>query len=60
MKSEHSHIVKISTNGWYVETRTGFDGPFDSEQEAETFQHLIQSSNAARVEFAGLAYSPTE
>lgn len=60
MQNEHSHIVKISTNGWYVETPTGFDGPFDSEQEAATFQDLIQTSNAARMEFAGLAYSPTE
>ncbi|MDH5369567.1 MAG: hypothetical protein OEW99_06060 [Gammaproteobacteria bacterium] len=60
MQSNHSHIVKISTNGWYVETRTGFDGPFDSEKEASTFLDLINCSNAARVEFAGLAYTPIE
>ncbi len=60
MESKISQIVKISNTGWYVETRTGFDGPFESEKEATTFLDLIKSSNAARVEFAGLQYTPLE
>ena len=60
MQSKNSQIVKISNIGWYVETRTGLDGPFESEKEASTFLDLIKCSNAARVEFAGLQYSPAD
>lgn len=55
-----SQIVRIGKGGWYVETRTGFDGPFESKTEAGTFLDLVKVSNAARVEFAGLQYSPIE
>lgn len=60
MQSKNSQIVKISSNGWYVETAMGFDGPFDSQSEATVFLDLIKSSNAARVECAGLQYSPLD
>ena len=60
MAQSTSQVVKISSNGWYVETRTGFDGPFDSEQEASVFLNLIKSSDAARIEFAGLQYTPLD
>jgi hypothetical protein len=60
MQNKDSQIVKISNIGWYVETRTGLDGPFESEKEANTFLDLIKSTNAARVEFAGLQYSATD
>lgn len=60
MLSTNSQVVKISSNGWYVETRTGYDGPFDSEKEASDFHLLIQSSEAARMEFAGLQYTPLD
>lgn len=58
MQSENPQIVKISNKGWYVETRIGFDGPFESINEAITFLNLLKTSNAARVEFAGLQYTP--
>lgn len=58
MSGKNSQIVKINQNGWYVETRTGFDGPFSTEQEASTFLNLIKTSDAARIEFAGLQFSP--
>ena len=58
--NSNSQIVKIGRSGWYVETRTGFDGPFDSKGEAVTFLDLVKCSNAARVEFAGLQYSPAD
>lgn len=60
MQSENSQIVHINNKSWYVETRTGFDGPFDTEKEAATFLDLVKCSNAARIEFAGLQYTPIE
>ncbi|MCW8901905.1 MAG: hypothetical protein OQK75_10420 [Gammaproteobacteria bacterium] len=60
MSVKNSQVVKINQNGWYVETRTGFDGPFTSEQEASDFLNLIKTSDAARMEFAGLQYTPPE
>ena len=60
MASKNSQVVKISNKDWYVETRTGFDGPFDSEKEASVFLNLIKCSDAARVEFAGLQYTPAD
>ncbi|MDX1284254.1 MAG: hypothetical protein R3182_04540 [Draconibacterium sp.] len=59
MSGKNSQIVKINKNGWYVETRTGFDGPFSSEKEASIFLNLIKASDAARMEFAGLQFTPT-
>lgn len=60
MKCKNSQIVNIGNTGWYIETPTGFDGPFESEQEASTFLDLVKSSNAARMEFAGLQYTPQD
>jgi len=60
MQNKNSQIVKIGNNGWYVETAMGFDGPFDSQNEANVFLELIRSSNAARVECAGLQYTPLD
>lgn len=60
MSGNNTQVVKINQNGWYVETRTGFDGPFSSEEEASTFLNLVKTSDAARVEFAGLQYTPAE
>lgn len=60
MQDNTPHVVQISGSDWYVETKTGFDGPFDTKQEAREFQSLIRISNAARIEFAGLDYSPAE
>ena len=60
MQSNNSKVHRVNSSGWYVETRTGFDGPFETEQEAVSFLDLIKCSNAARVEFAGLQYSPAD
>lgn len=60
MQSKNSQIVKINSNGWYVETPMGFDGPFDSQTEASVFLDLVKSSNAARVECAGLQFMPLD
>lgn len=60
MQGHNSKVHKIGSTGWYVETQTGFDGPFDSEKEAVSFLDLVKCSNAARMEFAGLQYSSIE
>ena len=60
MSEKNSQIVKISNNGWYVETQTGLDGPFDSKDEVASFLNLLKRSDAARVEFAGLQYTPLD
>lgn len=60
MSSKNSQVVNINHNGWYVETRTGYDGPFSSEKEASDFLDLLKCSDAARVEFAGLQYTSME
>ena len=52
-------IIKISGN-WYIETHTGYDGPFDNKSEANLFLSLLRSTEAARNEFAGLQFIPTE
>ena len=48
-------IIKIS-ECWYIETRTGYDGPFDNKLEAQQFLSLLKNTEAARNEFAGLQY----
>ena len=50
-------IIKIS-GYWYIETRTGYDGPFDNKMEAQQFLSLLNSTETARNEFAGLQYIP--
>jgi len=47
-------VIKL-LDSWYVQTPTGYDGPFDSYAEAEAYMHLSDTVEAARMEFAGLA-----
>ena len=60
MKDNFPNIIQTNGSDWYVETRAGFDGPFATQQEASQFHDLMVCSNAARIEFAGLAYAPLE
>lgn len=55
--SNTSRIKKISGN-WYIETRTGYDGPFENKLEASQFLSLLKCTEAARSEFAGLQFVP--
>ena len=41
-------------NLWYVETETGFEGPFDTQRQAQDFMRLRDRADVARVEFMGL------
>jgi hypothetical protein len=50
-------ILKLDDD-WYVETNTGFDGPFDSYEEAEAFLRLSEKVEIARLGFAGLSLNP--
>ena len=56
---EANRITKICGD-WYIETRTGYDGPFDDKLEASQFIHLLKCTEAARSEFAGLQFTPYE
>jgi len=53
---EKNQIVKIKET-WYVETRTGYEGPFDNLSEARKYLLLANTADAARMEFAGLSFS---
>ena len=45
----------IERNGlWFVETRSGFEGPFDTRLEAKEYQRLRRRADVARVELAAL------
>ncbi len=57
MKLLEKHLVEIK-NKWFIETRTGYDGPFDSKDEAKEYLQLLKGCDAARSEFAGLEFSP--
>ena len=50
-------IIEIETK-WFVETRTGYDGPFENKDEAKKYLCLVQDCDTARCEFAGLEFSP--
>lgn len=58
MISKNAQIIHIMNKNWYVETPMGLEGPFESEYEAGLFFDLVKTSDAARMEFAGLAFSP--
>ena len=56
---EANRITQICGD-WYIETRTGYDGPFEDKLEATQFIHLLKCTEAARSEFAGLQFTPNE
>lgn len=58
MISKNAQIINIMNKNWYVETQTGLEGPFKTEDEAALFLNLLKCNDSARVEFAGLAFSP--
>ena len=58
MSSFKERTVKIKEK-WFIETRTGYDGPFKDESEARKYLRLLISCDAARSEFAGLQFSPS-
>ena len=51
-----NQIIKVK-DIWYVETRTGYEGPFDKLSEARKYLMLANTADAARMEFAGLSFT---
>jgi len=56
--AENTRVLKL-VDSWYIETRYGYDGPFESYEEAEVFLQLSQTAEAARrlemAEFSAIA-----
>lgn len=53
---KQDQIVRIKDK-WYVETRTGYAGPFDRRSEAKKHLLLMKDANTAQLPFAGLSLS---
>lgn len=45
--ADNERVLKL-VDSWYIETRTGYDGPFDSYEEAQVYIRLSQAADAAR------------
>ena len=58
-QSKKNRVVKIKDT-WYVETRTGYEGPFDDLSEARRYLLLTNAADVARMEFAGLSFSTVD
>ena len=52
LKNQHRVIERNRL--WYVETPTGYEGPFQDQAEARAFARVRRSADFARVEFADL------
>ena len=48
------HRVIERNHFWYVETPTGYEGPFDDQAEAKAFARIRRSADFARLELADL------
>lgn len=53
--NDSGQIIKIS-GCWYIQSKTGYDGPFDDKSEARQFLTLLKHTEAARNELAGLHF----
>ena len=52
--SSHKNKIIERNDLWYIETATGFEGPFDTRYEAQKYLSLRNRADIARVEFAGI------
>lgn len=57
MDNNEKNILQFASGSWYIETRTGFEGPFQTSDEARHYLDLLEQTEAARAEFAGLQYT---
>lgn len=57
MHNNEKHILQFASGSWYIETRTGFEGPFQTSDEARNYLNLLEQTEVARAEFAGLQYT---
>ena len=58
MTSKHPQIFNVMNKGWYVETQTGLDGPFESEQAAAARLDTVKNDLNSPLQFAGLQFTP--
>lgn len=49
--ADNERVLKL-VDSWYIETKTGYDGPFDSYEEAQLYIRLARTADAARLEMA--------
>ena len=57
MIRKHPQIISIMNKSWYIETQTGLDDPFDSEQEAASYLNKELNTDPKPMEFAGLQFT---
>lgn len=51
----NGHRVVERNHRWYVETPTGYEGPFEHEEEAIAFARLQRCADLARFEAVDLS-----
>ena len=56
---KNQHRVIEQNQLWYVETATGFEGPFEDKQAATNFARLCRGTDFARLELADLSKEMT-
>lgn len=56
--SKHPQIINVMNKSWYVETQTGLDGPFESEQAAVSRLNIVKKNLTSPLRFAGLQFTP--
>ncbi len=52
--NDKCRLFRGANENWYVESSTGFDGPFTTQQEAERYLALLDRVWAAGIELAWL------
>lgn len=57
MISKNPQIIYVMNKNWYIETQTGLDGPFESEQAAASRLDKVKQNITSPLEFAGLQFT---
>ena len=53
MMSKNPQIIYVMNKKWYIETQTGLDGPFKSEQTAAFKLDKVKRNLTAPLKFSG-------
>jgi hypothetical protein len=53
-KKNENHLIERN-HLWYLETATGYEGPFDTEAEAQVFARIRRCADSARMELVDLS-----
>jgi len=61
MISKNPQIIYVMNKHWYIETQTGLEGPFESEQIAAFQLNKVKQDNpGTALKFAGLQFTPKD